>query len=70
VADGATAIDAHAELVLGEPEPTPLLGIDETRFGAMCMGAGGRWLVGAGGSRGRPDSSICAALVGKGVRAC
>jgi hypothetical protein len=29
----ARAVDAHAELVLGEPEPTPLLGIDETRFG-------------------------------------
>jgi transposase len=37
------AVDAHAELVLGEPEPTPLLGIDETRFGAV------RWVRAADG---------------------
>jgi transposase len=28
------AVDAHAAERLGEPEPTPVLGIDETRFGA------------------------------------
>ena len=38
------AVDAHAELVLGEPEPTPLLGIDETRFGGV------RWVRGGDGS--------------------
>jgi hypothetical protein len=27
------AVEAHAARELGEPEPTPLLGIDETRFG-------------------------------------
>jgi transposase len=32
------AVDAHAREVLREPEPTPLLGIDETRFGAV------RWI--------------------------
>lgn len=37
------ALDAHASQVLGEPEPTPLLGIDETRFGAV------RWVRGAEG---------------------
>lgn len=38
------AVDAHAELVLGEPEPTPLLGIDETRFGGV------RWVRAGDGS--------------------
>ena len=28
------AVDARAAAVLGEPEPTPVLGIDETRFGS------------------------------------
>ena len=32
------AVDAYAARELGEPEPTPLLGIDETRFGRP------RWL--------------------------
>src|SRR4051794_5254014 len=27
------AVDAYAARELGEPEPTPLLGVDETRFG-------------------------------------
>ena len=38
------AVRAHARLVLGEPAPTPLLGLDETRFGAV------RWLRAADGS--------------------
>jgi transposase len=38
------AVDAHADLVLGEPAPTPLLGIDETRFGRP------RWLRAENGS--------------------
>lgn len=38
------AVDAHANQVLAEPEPTALLGIDETRFGAA------RWLRAADGS--------------------
>ena len=38
------AVDTHAGLVLGEPTPTPLLGIDETRFGQP------RWLRAADGS--------------------
>jgi hypothetical protein len=28
-------VDAHAELVLDEPEPTPVLGFDETRLPAV-----------------------------------
>jgi transposase len=42
----ARAVTAHAELVLGEPVPTPLLGIDETRFGAVrwVRAADGRWV--------------------------
>lgn len=27
------AVDAHVDVVLGEPEPTPILGVDETRRG-------------------------------------
>lgn len=38
------AVGAFAELVLGEPAPTPLLGIDETRFG------GARWIRGGDGN--------------------
>jgi transposase len=40
------ALDAHAELVLAEPEPTPLLGIDETRFGRprWIRGQDGGWM--------------------------
>jgi transposase len=37
------AVDAHATEVLAEPAPTPLLGIDETRFGAV------RWVRGRDG---------------------
>jgi transposase len=42
----ARAVGAHAERVLGEPEPTPLLGIDETRFGRTrwIRDDGGRWV--------------------------
>ena len=37
------AVVAHAQAELGEPTPTPVLGIDETRFGRP------RWTRGAGG---------------------
>lgn len=37
------AVVAHAQAELGEPAPTPVLGIDETRFGRP------RWTRGAGG---------------------
>jgi transposase len=39
----ARAVDARAGEVLGEPAPTPVLGIDETRFGRP------RWVRGDGG---------------------
>jgi hypothetical protein len=40
------AIDEHTELVLGEPRPTPLLGIDATRLGRVrwVRAGGGRWV--------------------------
>jgi hypothetical protein len=38
------AVDAFAELVLAEPKPTPLLGIDKTRFGRA------RWIRGGDGN--------------------
>ena len=44
------AVDAYAARELGEPEPTPLLGIDETRFGrprwirAADESGEGRWV--------------------------
>jgi hypothetical protein len=40
------AVDEHTELVLGEPRPTPLLGIDATRFGRVrwVRAGGGRWV--------------------------
>jgi transposase len=40
------AVDAYAAHELGEPEPTPLLGMDETRFGRprWIRGLEGRWV--------------------------
>jgi transposase len=40
------AVDEHADLVLGEPRPTPLLGIDQTRFGRVrwVRAGDGRWV--------------------------
>jgi transposase len=43
------SVDAHAGRVLAEPAPTPVLGIDETRFGRP------RWVRGADGSWARTD---------------
>ena len=39
------AVDAHVEVVVGEPEPTPILGVDETRRGKprWCRDPLGRW---------------------------
>ena len=37
------AVVAHARRALGEPAPTPVLGVDETRFGRP------RWVCGPGG---------------------
>jgi len=64
----ARAVDAHAGRVLGEPKPTPLLGIDETRFGRT------RWIraraAGCASRGGRPGLSICAARAARAVRGC
>lgn len=41
-----TCVDEHTDVVLTEPEPTPVLGIDETRRGKPCWlldPATGRW---------------------------
>jgi transposase len=40
------AVEVYAARELGEPEPTPLLGIDETRFGRprWLRGPDGRWV--------------------------
>lgn len=43
------AVDAHAALALGEPNPVALLGIDETRFGSP------RWVRQRGGGWARTD---------------
>jgi transposase len=39
------AVDAHVDVVLVEPEPTPILGVDETRRGKprWCRDPLGRW---------------------------
>lgn len=41
------AFAAHADALLGEPEPTRVLGIDETRRGKPrweCFAGTGRWV--------------------------
>jgi transposase len=43
------AVIAHGQRELGEPAPTPLLGLDETRFGRP------RWVRGPGGAWTRTD---------------
>jgi transposase len=45
----ARAVLAHAQRELGEPEPTAVLGLDETRFGRP------RWVRGPGGGWSRTD---------------
>src|SRR5829696_5381615 len=45
----ARAVEARAAEVLGEPAPTPVLGIDETRFGRP------RWVRGEDGAWSRSD---------------
>jgi transposase len=43
------AVVAHAQAALGEPAPTPVLGLDETRFGRP------RWVRGPGGCWSRSE---------------
>ncbi len=72
------AVDTRAAETLGEPAPTPVLGIDETRFGRprWVRGENGRWrlsdpwetglvdLAGAGGLLGQVTGRCGASVLG------
>jgi transposase len=58
------AFVAHAEALLAEPQPTPLLGIDETRRGNPGGGGAPKPGGGCGSTHGTPGSSTWLASTG------
>jgi transposase len=61
------AVAARAGAVLGEPAPTPVLGIDETRFGRprWIRGQDGRWVRTDPWETGFVDPAGCQGLLGQ-----